>query len=609
MATNQFFYIPEFKTVATVSNPSSGFVKLYKKTTGSHWYTVDDQGNEKQIGISVLLKNGLVSSSVSPSSIFDAEINLSIGNGLTFSSNTIGSSVSVANLSPSMLNVSTASQNGYVLSSTASGNSFQWIPFTVPGINGSVNKVPKFDTSTSITDSLMSDDGTSVIIGVTPSLISTKFANDGDQFIGGKLFFKDDSNLFIQSSNGLLIQTDEYFRVQDELGYAYLNIMTDNTGLSGVYTFSVLNNTINIIDQGGYRTLSSNTLDLINFGTTSATMSFNLYGTGSVLRIKDGSEGSNKVFVSDITGLGTWISLTSDYINIIGPTNSLTKYTGSGLTSSFLYEGPGGTASSRYLGYGSSFSSSDLPLRPIHIKVNDSTTTSKLAIHNYNTTNNNADVISFRTDTTGASASSFIEFAAIRANYEDHADNNRKGSLAFYTRNSAISYTFSNLTLSLNSDGNVYIPGTQSGFSALQFGSMTSSSSTTFSSVALSVDGSGRVILTSIAAIGGNISSPYDKGLTANSVIKNGGTASNSTISVNPVIGSYVSVFVNGQEIEVGNGTTSSSCYFGTHSSMPKGFSASNAIQSGDYLYWNPILAGFNLESGWRISLHYLIQS
>ena len=90
MATNQFFYIPEFKTVATVSNPSSGFVKLYKKTTGSHWYTVDDQGNEKQIGISVLLKNGLVSSSVSPSSIFDAEINLSIGNGLTFSSNTIG---------------------------------------------------------------------------------------------------------------------------------------------------------------------------------------------------------------------------------------------------------------------------------------------------------------------------------------------------------------------------------------------------------------------------------------------------------------------------------------------------------------------------------------
>ncbi|NBP58792.1 hypothetical protein EBU71_20060 [bacterium] len=97
--------------------------------------------------------------------------------------------------------------------------------------------------------------------------------------------------------------------------------------------------------------------------------------------------------------------------------------------------------------------------------------------------------------------------------------------------------------------------------------------------------------------------------MTANSVSVDGGTASDYTISVNPVSGSYVTVFVNGQEFEVGNGTTSSSCYFGTHSTIPKGFSASNAIQAGDYLYWNPSIAGFNLESGWRISLHYLMQS
>ena len=608
MANNQFLYVPEWKTVATVSNPSTGFAKIYKKDGGYHWYTTDDQGYEKQVAISVFPKNGITSTTSSPTSIYDAEINLSLGSGLTFSANTPGSQVIVYNVLPNMLLTPTASVDGYILSVTSSGTSFEWLPFSAPGVSGTTNKIAKFVSSSSVSDSLMSDDGTTVIIGLTPSVISTNFSNSGNQYIGGELYFKDDYNLYIKSDNGLLIQTDEYFRIQDELGYSYLTLMTDNTGLSGVYTFSVLNNTINLSDQLGYRTFTSDTLDLISFGTTSATMSFNIYATGSVLRIKDGSEGTNKVFTSDSTGLGTWTSLTSNYINFIGPTNSITKYTGSGLTSSFLYEGVGGTASSRYLGFGASFSNTDLPLRPFHIKTNDSANFTKLALHNYNTTNNNSDVISFRTDTTGASASSFIEFAAIRGIYEDHDDSIRKGKLEFFTRNAAISSS-SNLTLSLLSDGTVYIPGTQSGFSALQFGSMTSSSPTTSSSVALSVDSQGRVILASIAAIGGNINSPYDKGLTANSVTTNGGTASDYTISVNPVSGSYVTVFVNGQEFEVGNGTTSSSCYFGTHSTIPKGFSASNAIQAGDYLYWNPSMAGFKLESGWRISLHYLMQS
>lgn len=605
MATNQFLYIPEWKTTATVSTPSVGYSKLYRKDSGYHWYTVDDSGTEKQIAISVLPKNGIVATPYSSTSALDAEINIALGLGLTFSGDFIGSTISVYNVSPNMLLSPTGSVDGYILSATSNGGSFEWIPFSVPGINGTVNKISKFDTPTSISDSLMSDDGSMVYLGTQPINISPSLANSGDQYIGGSLFFKDTADLYIKSQDGLLVQTDEHFIIQDNSNFNYLNLMTDNNGPTGVYTFSVLNNTIQLSSEGDYKTFISDSLDLISFGTTSATMSFSIYATGSVLRIKDGSEGTNKVFVSDSTGLGTWISLTSDYINFIGPTNSLTKYTGSGLTSSFLYEGVGGSASSRYLGFGASFSSSDLPLRPIHIKVNDSTTLTKLAIHNYNTTNNNADVISFRTNTTGASASSFIEFAAIRAGYEDHDDSIRKGRLDFYTRNALISSS-SNLSLRLQSDGTVYIPGTQSGSSALQFGSMTSSSPTTSSTVALSVDSNGRVILTSIASIGGNILSPYDKGLTANSVTSNGGTASNFTITSTPVVGSYVSVFVNGQEFQVGNGTTMSSCYFGTHSTIPKGFSASNAIQSGDYLYWNPSLAGFNLESGWRISLHYL---
>lgn len=88
-------------------------------------------------------------------------------------------------------------------------------------------------------------------------------------------------------------------------------------------------------------------------------------------------------------------------------------------------------------------------------------------------------------------------------------------------------------------------------------------------------------------------------------------TASNSTITDNPIDGSYVTVYVNGQEFNVGNGTSSSSCFFAGASgyNYPRGFSASHIngkVQTGDYLYWNDVSAGFTLTSGWRISLMYL---
>lgn len=604
MATNKLFYAPQWKTVATVSTPETGFAKLYKKNSGSNWYTVNDQGIEKEIAISLLTKNGITYIPGSTTSVYAGEISLSLGLGLTFSQDAIGSSVSVFNVAPNMLYAPSPAVDGYILSSTSSGSSFNWIPFNSPGIEGTTNKIAKFGTTSSVTNSIMTDDGSRVIIGVTPTVLGVSFSNSGDQLIGGKLYLTDDQNTFIEYNSGILVRTNLHYRIQDENNYAYLNLMTDDNLSQATYTFSVLNNTILLSDKSGYRTFTANNLNVASFGTTSATMSFNIYATGSVLRVRDGSQGLNRVFVSDATGLGSWVSLTSDYINFRGNTNSISKFSGTGLTNSFLYEGVGTTASSSYLGFGASFSQNDLPLRPFHLKVNDGSNFTKLAIHNYNLTNGNSDSISFRTDTT---ASSFIEYAAIRAVYESHDDTTRTGRLEFLTRNSAISSTNSNTSMVLRSDGTVFIPGTQSGVSALQFGSMTSSSSPTgTSSVALTVDSSGRIILSNVSSVG-YLDSPYDKGLTANTVTTNGGTASNSKITMTPVVGSYVSVFVNGQEIEVGNGTTNSSCYFGTHSSIPKGFSASNAITAGDNLYWNPSISGFNLESGWRISLHYLI--
>jgi hypothetical protein len=128
----------------------------------------------------------------------------------------------------------------------------------------------------------------------------------------------------------------------------------------------------------------------------------------------------------------------------------------------------------------------------------------------------------------------------------------------------------------------------------------------------ITVDAYGRItsisgVSVSIGSGNGGIMTPADKNWSSNAVSVNGSTASSSTITYTPLQGSYVSVFVNGQEMEVGNATTSVACYFGTNSTSPKGFSSSNAIQAGDYLYWNPTYAKFNLESDFRISLHYLV--
>jgi hypothetical protein len=89
-------------------------------------------------------------------------------------------------------------------------------------------------------------------------------------------------------------------------------------------------------------------------------------------------------------------------------------------------------------------------------------------------------------------------------------------------------------------------------------------------------------------------------------------TASNNTVTDSPKDDSYISVYVNGQEFDVGNGVTSSSCFFASGASgpgYPRGFSSTHPngkTQIGDYLYWNDVAAGVTLTLGWRISLHYL---
>lgn len=86
------------------------------------------------------------------------------------------------------------------------------------------------------------------------------------------------------------------------------------------------------------------------------------------------------------------------------------------------------------------------------------------------------------------------------------------------------------------------------------------------------------------------------------------GAYSGLTISSTPLDGCYVAVFVNGQEFNVGDGVTSSACYFSNDGgTTARTFTSPNQIKSGDGLYWNGLLVGTDLYTNWRVSLYYLV--
>ena len=124
----------------------------------------------------------------------------------------------------------------------------------------------------------------------------------------------------------------------------------------------------------------------------------------------------------------------------------------------------------------------------------------------------------------------------------------------------------------------------------------------------LSVDGDG--IFNWVSPInGGGLMSNADKNYIMSYDTTGDGQFAGLTLSNVPINNSYISVYVNGQEFEVGDGSTmSSSCYFSNDSGVSaKDFVGINAVQAGDGLYWNGSVAGIDLYTSWRISVHYLV--
>lgn len=107
----------------------------------------------------------------------------------------------------------------------------------------------------------------------------------------------------------------------------------------------------------------------------------------------------------------------------------------------------------------------------------------------------------------------------------------------------------------------------------------------------------------------GSVLSYSDKSYIMTTNTSGNGSPTGLTISNTPLENSYVGVFVNGQEFQVGFGTTTSvPCYFSNDGGTTARTSTSpNYVQVGDELYWNGNFVGTDLYNTWRISLFYLV--
>jgi hypothetical protein len=99
------------------------------------------------------------------------------------------------------------------------------------------------------------------------------------------------------------------------------------------------------------------------------------------------------------------------------------------------------------------------PLRKMHLDATSNITLTALAIENKDTTDNNGNVISFRTSTSGTGASVFQEMAGFQVKYPEHTHGTRASDFSIFARDLSSSPGFAFLTLKGNNNVGI---GTQS---------------------------------------------------------------------------------------------------------------------------------------------------
>lgn len=97
--------------------------------------------------------------------------------------------------------------------------------------------------------------------------------------------------------------------------------------------------------------------------------------------------------------------------------------------------------------------------------------------------------------------------------------------------------------------------------------------------------------------------SSANKGMTASATSADGQQACATGLASAPALASYVQVMINGVQYVVGNGVKTKDCYFsGDAGSTAR---ATNALQSGDKLYWNGSIAGFQLAADDAVDFNF----
>lgn len=94
---------------------------------------------------------------------------------------------------------------------------------------------------------------------------------------------------------------------------------------------------------------------------------------------------------------------------------------------------------------------------------------------------------------------------------------------------------------------------------------------------------------------GGGYLSSTNRNMSSLTVTGDNELACSSGILSNPITGSTIAVFINGLQVNLGDGVKTDDCYF----SNDGGITAKNFsnVELGDLLYWNASIAGYGLDS------------
>jgi hypothetical protein len=82
----------------------------------------------------------------------------------------------------------------------------------------------------------------------------------------------------------------------------------------------------------------------------------------------------------------------------------------------------------------------------------------------------------------------------------------------------------------------------------------------------------------------------------------------NTGIKISEIPRGYVDVSVNGLSVSVGDGVTTSDCYFSSNGTSG-GVRYFTGITTNDFFMWNTNISGYDLDSGDTVSFYYIIQN